>query len=87
MHPVAELFRRGHRVQYRSGVFALALVVLATWWVGPTHTWDGPVLFHLTRGHGVHVGDLPAIPALAVAVWLTLARVIPFDRRARNRVK
>lgn len=33
--------------------------------------WDGPIILSLSSAHGIHAGDLPAVPlvAAAVAVW------------------
>ncbi|MGD9797993.1 MAG: hypothetical protein AB7H43_10215 [Acidimicrobiia bacterium] len=47
---------------------SLTLIGLAGWWVLPVHAWAGPVLLTLTASHGVHLGDLPALAFLAVAL-------------------
>ena len=47
---------------------AAALMGLSLWWVIPVHAFAGPVLVTLTRSHGVHVGDLPTLVFLAVAL-------------------
>src|SRR5687767_11898833 len=33
--------------------------------------WRGPVVLSVSAGHGIHAGDLPALPlvVLAIAVW------------------
>jgi hypothetical protein len=50
------------------------LIALSVWWVIPLHSFAGPVLFTLTRTHGVHIGDLPTLVFLAVAGrWLVTA--------------
>jgi hypothetical protein len=51
---------------------AILLVGLSAWWVLPVHVWEGPVLLSLTRTHGVHVGDLPSLAFLAVALRSTV---------------
>lgn len=53
-------------------LLAVALVIVFAWWVGPAHTWDGPVLVSLSASHGIHAGDLPAVPLLVAAGWLAL---------------
>jgi hypothetical protein len=58
-------------------VAATGLVALSGWWVIPLHSFAGPVLLRLTRTHGVHRGDLPALVFLLFAGWsLTQARRI-----------
>lgn len=47
---------------------AAALMGLSLWWVIPLHAFAGPVLVTLTRSHGVHVGDLPTLVFLAIAL-------------------
>jgi hypothetical protein len=54
-------------------VAAIGLLALSGWWVVPLHAFAGPVLVTLTRTHGVHIGDLPAIAFLAVAARSLLA--------------
>ena len=44
------------------------LLALSVWWVVPLHAFAGPVLLTLTRTHGVHLGDLPVLVFVAVAV-------------------
>lgn len=48
--------------------FAAALLVLSAWWVVPPHAWAGPVLVTLAPSRGVHVGDLPTLGFVAVAL-------------------
>ena len=45
--------------------------------------WKGPVVLILSGGHGIHLGDLPAIPlvALAIALW---RRRVPADGHAES---
>lgn len=73
---IPEPTRRSLRERCAYGVLAFALALFATWWVGPPHTWDGPVLLTLTASHGVHLGDLPAIPVFLFAGWLFVTRAI-----------
>jgi hypothetical protein len=51
---------------------ALVLVWLAVWWVVPKHSFSGPVLSVIDGrdGHGLHLGDLPAVLFLVAAFWL-----------------
>lgn len=46
----------------------IVLVSLSLWWVIPLHAFAGPVLLTLTPSHGVHLGDLPTLGFLAVAL-------------------
>jgi len=62
--------RRSDKVRFAAHVGgATGLVALSLWWVIPLHSFAGPVLLTLSPGHGVHVGDLPTLPFLAVAAW------------------
>ena len=62
--------RRRDKVRFAAHVGAAGgLVALSWWWVIPVHSFAGPVLVKLTASHGVHVGDLPTVPFLAVAAW------------------
>lgn len=64
------LRRRRDKVRFAGHVgAACGLLALSLWWVIPLHSFAGPVLLKLTPGHGVHVGDLPTVPFLLVAVW------------------
>jgi hypothetical protein len=64
------LRRRRDKVRFAAHVGgALGLVALSAWWVIPLHSFAGPVLLTLTAGHGVHVGDLPALAFLCAAGW------------------
>ncbi|HUP71504.1 MAG TPA: hypothetical protein VM282_00510 [Acidimicrobiales bacterium] len=66
--------RRRDKVRFAAHVgAAVALVALSLWWVIPLHAFAGPVLFQLTPGHGLHVGDLPTVPFLLVAAWSGVA--------------
>jgi hypothetical protein len=66
--------RRRDKVRFAAHVSAACgLVALSWWWVIPVHSFAGPVLVKLTPGHGVHVGDLPTVPFLAVAAWSSVA--------------
>ena len=47
---------------------AIVMVGLTAWWVLPRHWFAGPVLVTFAPGRGVHVGDLPALVYLAVAL-------------------
>lgn len=59
--------RRRRRPQLVGGV---ALVILALGWLLVNGPYEGPVLWVPFRGHGLTVGDLLSIPALAVAAVL-----------------
>lgn len=66
--------RRRDKVRFAAHVGAAGgLVALSLWWVIPVHSFAGPVLLMLTPSHGVHVGDLPTVPFLLVAVWSGVA--------------
>jgi hypothetical protein len=68
------LRRRRDKVRFAAHVgAACGLLTLSLWWVIPLHSFAGPVLLRLTPGHGVHVGDLPTVPFLFVAVWSVVA--------------
>jgi hypothetical protein len=47
---------------------ALLLIAVAWWIVVPVHRWSGPIIWMATYKHGVHRGDLLAIPILIGAV-------------------
>jgi len=51
---------------------ALLLVWLAVWWVVPVHVFSGPVVWVIDGkdGHGLHLGDLPAVLWIVAAFWL-----------------
>jgi hypothetical protein len=53
---------------------ALGLVWLTVWWVVPPHSFSGPVIWVIDGkdGHGLHLGDLPAVLFLVAAAWLVL---------------
>ena len=64
------LRRRSDKLRFAAHVGgALGLAALSAWWVIPLHSFAGPVLLTLTAGHGVHVGDLPALAFLFAAGW------------------
>jgi hypothetical protein len=68
------LRRRRDKVRFAAHVgAAFGLLALSLWWVIPLHSFAGPVLLKLTPAHGVHVGDLPTVPFLFVAVWSVVA--------------
>ena len=69
-HERIYLRRRRDKVRFAAHVgTAGALVTLSLWWVIPLHSFAGPVLLRLTPAHGVHAGDLPAVPFLCAAAW------------------
>jgi hypothetical protein len=77
------LRRRRDKVRFTAHVAAAAgLVALSWWWVIPVHSFAGPVLVTLTPGHGVHLGDLPTLPFLAVATWSGVAALRMLDVNA-----
>lgn len=77
------LRRRRDKVRFAAHVVgAGALVTLSAWWVIPLHSFAGPVLLTFTRSHGVHLGDLPAVPLLVVAGWSAVAARRMLDGRA-----
>ena len=52
-------------------ILALVLTALTVWWVVPSHTFAGPVVMDLagpSGDHGVHLGDLPSLAFVLVAV-------------------
>jgi hypothetical protein len=51
---------------------AVALVAVAVGIMVVEPFPNGAVLVVLTRTHGVHAGDLPALALLLVAVWLAI---------------
>jgi hypothetical protein len=53
-------------------LLAALFVAVAAWFVIPYHGFAGPVILTITPGHGVHLGDLPSVPLLAVALWSLL---------------
>jgi hypothetical protein len=65
---------RRHRDKTRLAyhlILALVLTMLTVWWVVPSHTFAGPVVLNLAgpRGdHGVHLGDLPSLAFVLVAL-------------------
>jgi hypothetical protein len=58
------------------GVAALAAVVV--WWINKPV--EGETLFLVSSNHGVGVGDLLAVPFLATAIALVVARWLPRKR-------
>lgn len=76
------LRRRRDKVRFAAHVGVTGgLVALSLWWVIPLHSFAGPVLVKLTRGHGVHLGDLPTLPILLAAAWsgVTARRMLHID--------
>jgi hypothetical protein len=66
--------RDKERFVLNAGV-AVVMAALAAWWVVPVHSFSGRVLWIVSPGHGVHVGDLPAFVFAAVALvcsWFAL---------------
>ncbi len=62
-------------------VLAGLLMSLTAWWVFGPRWFASPVLLVFSKGHGVHVGDLPALLLVAVAARsLLVARSISFAR-------
>jgi hypothetical protein len=55
-------------------LLALLLVAAAVKIVVAEPLPEGPTLLVLTRTHGVHASDLPAIALVLVAVWVAIAR-------------
>lgn len=49
-------------------LMAVLLISLSAWWVLVPRLFAGAVMLALTADHGVHVGDLPSLLFLAVAV-------------------
>ncbi|MBW3606253.1 MAG: hypothetical protein KY460_15390 [Actinobacteria bacterium] len=49
-------------------VGSVALCALSVWWVVPQHWFSGAVLIVFAPGRGVHVGDLPTVVFLGLAV-------------------
>ena len=39
-------------------------------WTLTSSDYDGPVLFVVVEGNGVHLGDLLSLPALLLVLWL-----------------
>ena len=75
--------RRTDKVRFAAHVGgACGLAALSWWWVIPVHSFAGPVLVRLTPGHGVHVGDLPTLPFLAVAAWSGMTALRLLDVRS-----
>jgi hypothetical protein len=54
----------------RRRVVAVLLVVVALVVLVAEPFAKGPVLLSVTRTHGIHAGDLPAIVLLLTAAWL-----------------
>jgi hypothetical protein len=62
------------RRQERFGLMGLTGVSLGAslcWLLLSAHRLDGPVVFHVSEAHGVHIGDLVAVLPATVAVALT----------------
>jgi hypothetical protein len=51
-----------------NAAVAIAMLVLAAWWVLPVHSFTGRVIWIISPNHGVHIGDLPAFAFAAVAL-------------------
>ena len=49
-------------------VLAAVLMTVTAWWVLVPRLFVGPVMFVLIEGHGLHLGDLPSLLLVAVAV-------------------
>lgn len=74
------LRRRRDKLRFAAHVGAAGgLVALSWWWVIPVHSFAGPVLVTLTPSHGVHLGDLPTLPFLALAAWSGAAALRMLD--------
>lgn len=63
------LRRRSDKVRLMVHVGAvLAMVALAAWWTLPLHGFAGPVLVVIAPGRGLHLGDVPALAFVGVAL-------------------
>ncbi|MFN8035726.1 MAG: hypothetical protein U0V73_07315 [Acidimicrobiia bacterium] len=73
---------RSGRVRLVRVAVAVGLLVLAAWWVIPTHSWErrSPVVWTISDSHGVHRCDLWAIAFVVPAGILLL----PTRRRGRR---
>lgn len=40
-------------------------------WTLTSGSYDGPVLFVVVEGNGLHLGDLLSVPALLLVLWLS----------------
>ena len=63
------------------GVVVLLGAAYAVFRWGP---WDGPIILTLSTGHGIHMGDLLALPLLALAVAIGQSGARGRPRRARS---
>lgn len=61
--------RRSDRVRLavHAGA-ALGMAGLSAWWTLPLHWFAGPVLVVVAPGRGIHLGDLPALAFVGVAL-------------------
>lgn len=64
---LAVLALRNRRWDAPASALATAGVV---GWVLTGESYDGPVLFVVIEGNGLHMGDLLAVPAFLLVVWL-----------------
>lgn len=63
------LRRRSDKLRVAAHVTGVvALCALSVWWVVPQHWFSGGVLIVIAPGRGVHVGDLPTVVFLGLAV-------------------
>ena len=62
-------------VALRKRRWEVPAVALATagvvGWSFSSNDYDGPVLFVVVEGNGFHVGDLLAVPAALLVLWLS----------------
>ena len=65
---LAVLALRNRRWDVPAAALATAGVV---GWVLTSEAYDGPVLFVVVEGNGLHMGDLIAGPAALLVIWLS----------------
>ena len=62
------------RARSPGAVVVITLLLAAAFWLVLGPAWHGPVLLPLSKSHGIDVGDLPALPLVALAVVIAMRR-------------
>ena len=62
------------RTRSASALIGVTLLLAAAWGVVLWEPWHGAVVLPLWESHGINVGDLPALPLVALAVAIAMRR-------------
>jgi hypothetical protein len=79
----SQLYLRRRRDKERLALHLMVIVAMAgltAWWVVPHHSFSGRVVYILSPGRGIHVGDLPAAAFVLIGLASAWFAVRALDR-------